>query len=198
MKSLYSAAILSAAIALAGCQSTESVYRDPGSAKPAVKSTRWQAQDVQSTALKMVDSLLNDPTIIGSDRPIVRFSGVRNKTSQHIDTKRLSDRIRTHLIQSRKVRVLTDLDAEQGQRDYGSAEAKLSRTSAADSRYKRKRKYKTSEYHLFGELTEIHTTDSSAASRAYQITLNLYDYQSDELLWADIKDIEKVKSKSAW
>jgi uncharacterized protein (TIGR02722 family) len=193
-KKLLAASILTAVASLAGCQSNPTVYRNPN-AESAVKTNRWQAQDVQSTALRMVDSLLADP-VIGDKKPIVRFSGIKNKTTQHIDTKRLSDRIRTYLIRSRKVRVLTDLDSEQDQRDYGGMEARMSRSGIADKSSKRKRKYKTSEYHLFGEISEIYSTDGSAASRAYQITLNLYDYQTDELLWSDIQDIEKVTSKS--
>jgi PBP1b-binding outer membrane lipoprotein LpoB len=132
---LLSAAVLS----LTGCATTESIYKDTSSSESSVKTTRWQAQDVQSTALAMVDSLLDNP-VIGSQKPIVRFSGIRNKTSQHIDTKRLSDRIRTRLIQSQKVRVLTDLDAEQSQRDYGKMETQLSNTRIADKSSKRKSK----------------------------------------------------------
>jgi len=195
MKGISIILLSTAVLTFTGCATTESIYKDTNASESTVKSTRWQAQDVQSTAMAMVDSLLNNP-VIGGDRPIVRFSGIRNKTSQHIDTKRLSDRIRTQLIQSQKVRVLTDMDAEQSQRDYGKMETQLSNTRIADKDSKRKRSYKTSEYHLFGEITEIHSTDSRASSRAYQITLNLYDYQTDELLWADIKDIEKAKSKS--
>ncbi len=198
MKHLYTAAALSAAITMTGCQTTQSVYKDPGAAEPAVKTTRWQAQDVQSTALKMVDSLLNDPELFGQGKPSLRFSGIRNKTSQHIDTKRLSDRIRTHLIKSRKARILSDMHADADRRKDAMAEAKFSKSRYANQAQKKKTNFSSASYHLHGEISEIHSTDSRAASRAYQITLNLHDIQTDELLWADIKDIEKVKGKSIW
>ncbi len=180
---------------LSGC--TGAVYTNPYSTEPAVATTKWQSQDVQMTTIKMVDSLLKSPTIANCKRPpLVRFSGIVNKTTQHIDTKRLSDRIRVYLLKSGKVRLLTNIDDEQMQRNYGAAEARLSKTSIVNKKYRRSRKYKTSRYHLYGEISEIQSDSSFSHARSYQITLNLYDYQTDEIVWSDIQDIEKVQSKS--
>ncbi|RMD68873.1 MAG: penicillin-binding protein activator LpoB, partial [Gammaproteobacteria bacterium] len=79
------------ALGLFGCATTETVYREPESGIPAVKTTRFQHTDLQMIASQMITSLLNSP-VIGDKRPIVAFGEVRNKTDQHIDTKLISDK----------------------------------------------------------------------------------------------------------
>ena len=196
MRFRSTALVIATALVLGACQTTESVYRDTN-AESEVKTTRWQAHDLQSTAIAMVDSFLNDPYIIGDDQPVIRFTGIKNKTSQHIDTKALSDRIRAYLIRSHRVRVLTDWDADKDQRKKARAEAKYSHSRAVDKATRRSlRKSKAAGYHLFGEVSEIHQTDANATERSYQIIMNLHDIETDELIWSDIKDIQKVKKRS--
>ena len=59
--------------------------------------------DLQMIAAKMVESMLASPVIQEGNRPVVQVASVKNKTMEHIDTKSITDKIRTTLLQSGKV-----------------------------------------------------------------------------------------------
>lgn len=186
------------AVFLIGCQTNPSVYRD-ANAEPTVKTTRLQAYDVKRVTDRMIDALLaTDHPFKAGTRTVVRWAGISNKTNQHFDTKRITNRIRTKLINSGRVRIVSD-DSESAIRKSISNERGLSQSKAASSNTRRKSgRLSASAFKLYGDIQEISSRDSSGKSRAYLTTINLIDVETGELIWAAEEEILKEKSRSTF
>ncbi|MES9858629.1 MAG: penicillin-binding protein activator LpoB [Sedimenticola sp.] len=184
---------------LTGCQTTsQSVYQDPKQ-ESIVKTTRFQAYDVGKVTDKMIDSMLmSDYPFKPGTRQVVRWAGVKNKTNQHLDTKMITNRIRTQLVRSGRVRLVSD-DGENDIRKSIANERKLSRSSAASATTRRQTGLMSaSAFKLYGDIQEIASRDSNAKSSAYLVTINLIDVETGELIWADEKEIIKAKTRSTF
>jgi uncharacterized protein (TIGR02722 family) len=138
----------------------------------------------------MVGDLLATP-IFGNDRPLIRVTDVRNKTTEHIDTKAITDAIRTRLIRSGKVRFVADT-SEQAVRKEMIEEQKWGQSALADPQSAPEMgKIQAAKHHLFGELVSITTAEGRTKERYYRFTLSLQNVETGVLEWADSKEILK-------
>jgi uncharacterized protein (TIGR02722 family) len=100
-----------------GCSSTR--YGNPSD--PETMNVDWGSTDLQMTTQKMVKSLLEAPQLAyladpskGQDQRIrLYMGGVKNATSEHIDTSAITDLIRTDLFNSGKFRFVGGEQAQQ-------------------------------------------------------------------------------------
>lgn len=144
--------------------------------------------DLQMIAEKMVQSLLASGVIQQGSRPVFQVSRVRNKTDEHIDTKAITDKIRTALLQSGQVRfsaaevrddVLRELEYQAGSGYVDAATQKrIGRMVGAD-------------YLLMGEITSIRKRAGRKTDLYFKMTLNLVDLQTALIPWAEEKEIRK-------
>ena len=74
-------------------------------------TNEFGSTDLQMIAEKMVGSLLEDPAL--ANRPTLTLAGVRNKTSEYIDTKSIMNSIQTALVKSKKVKFTRSADEMQ-------------------------------------------------------------------------------------
>jgi penicillin-binding protein activator len=148
--------------------------------------------DLMSIANDMTQSFLGS-NIWGGEKPRIVFGGIRNRTTQHIDTEGISDAIRTALIQSGKFTVLAskvglaeiteEVDYQQsGAVDLATA-AELGKQIGA-------------EYVFFGALREIRKQRGSTTAAWYTFTLNAVGTQTRVIVWSDKKDIAKKEEKT--
>lgn len=148
--------------------------------------------DLQMIAEKMVQSLLASPAVQLSNRPVVLVSGLRNKTDEHIDTKAITDKIRTTLVQSGAVQfVADDVRAEvvrelRYQTDSGYVDP--------DTR-KRIGKLVGAGYLLMGEITSIRKKAGRETDLYFKITLNLVELETGLIRWAEEKEIRKGQKR---
>ncbi|MCK9372162.1 MAG: penicillin-binding protein activator LpoB [Sulfuricurvum sp.] len=147
--------------------------------------------DLQSTAEAMTQSLLESRYIIKAQQPPkVRLRTVNNLTYEHIDTKAITDKIRIKLLKSGQVRFLADkanLGEVSDERDLTTtATTKADLKSMTDS-----------DYIITGNVRSIKKANDTVKDVYYNISLELVDPQSGEILWADEKEIRKVTSKSS-
>ncbi len=190
------ALLLLLGISLAACSgprtgriqgSGEVVYEDPTAVETV--TTRWGSTDLQSTAETLTQSLLASPWIArASAPPKIRLRSVKNYTDEHIDTKGITDRIRVLLLRSGQVRFLADnanLDAIFEERDL---------TEAATRRQENQPLLDT-DYIITGSVRSIRKRTRDIADVYYQITLELTDPQSSEIVWSDYKELRKVTTK---
>ena len=167
------------------------MYGDP----EAVETTTvgWGSTDLQTTAEKMVNSMLVHPAITERNRPVVYVGKLLNKTSEHIDTKGITDKIRTALVRSGKVRATAVSDVpdellkqleymESGMVDPQRA-ARIGRQVGWD-------------YYLYGEIMSITKERGRVTDVYYKITLNLVDTETALIEWADEKEIRKGEKRS--
>ena len=187
--------VLSVAITT-GCQGPETApavrYGDAHAVETL--SADFGSTDLQLIAEKMVTSLLESNAIRpdgdSSRPPIVSVARVKNRTSEHIDMKAITDKIRTTMIKSGKVRfAATDMQNDlMDQYDFQSSSA------SADTR-KSFGRQSGAKYILAGEIMSIVKTAGREKDVYYKITLNLVDIQSGVIEWADEKEIRKGSTR---
>lgn len=192
MKASMKLVLLLSLLTLAACGGPNVQYGDPDAVETVTAS--WGSTDLQTTAEAMTQSLLDSRWISRTQaRPKVRLREVRNLTDEHIDTKGITDKIRVKLLQSGQVRFLADdanLDQVFSERDF---------TEAATRRGENKLLADT-DYIVTGTVRSIRKVTRKQADVYYQITLELVDPQSGEIVWADEKEIRKTSSnpKVGW
>lgn len=188
------------ALAVIGC-AADAKYVEP----TVVRSNpqlAFNPNDLQMIAVKMAESMIATDIFNSAEKPIIRITMVKNKTSEHIDSKGITDKIRTTLIKSRKVRFVADKRgenyAEQDQMDEFRQQMDPSGRGALmdDSAKLRPGKMKGPKYHLFGEIISISNIDSAGKDVYYKMTLNLMNLEEGTLDWSEEKEVRKVKDRS--
>jgi uncharacterized protein (TIGR02722 family) len=173
------------AVSLGAC-GTKVQYGDPTAVETL--TVDFGSTDLQMIAEKMVQSLLSAPVIQEKDRPVLQVASVKNKTNEHIDTKSVTDKIRTTLLNSNKVR-FTAAEARQEVLD----ELEYQRQSGYVDPETRKPvgKQVGTDYLLAGEISAIKKSRGNTRDSYYKINLNLIDLETGLIAWADEKEIRK-------
>ena len=97
---------VSVAMLASGCQSITA--RETQLDRKAMTAA-LEPQDVRRTVEKMVDSMLVDQEFIaeiGGTRPVLDISGIKNRSSMHLDMASITSSIRTKLLRSRRFRFM--------------------------------------------------------------------------------------------
>lgn len=187
--------IAAAAIMLtAGCAGprafTKGTYEDPKTV--ALLDDRFSENDMQLIAKKMASSLETSNRVVGqAGAPVVMVGKMRNRTSEHIDMKMLSDKVRTSLLNSGKFRfadvenrrdIAEEYEYQQsGYVDPNQAKAPGSQTGA--------------EFLLTGTLTSNIQQVGKDKLVYYKATFQITDLLTSEIIWTDEKEIRKAYKK---
>ena len=195
MKNLIANGMLALALAAgaAGCATT--VARETQlDMKP--KTAALEPQDVRRTVEKMVDSMLADQDFIaevGGRRPVLDITGIKNRSTMHLDMASITDSIRTKLVRSRKFRFMDrttsadDLQFMNDQALNGLTDAKKAVRAGKQS---------AAQMYLYGALTEMRDQTNGVTDRYFKFTLNLKDLSSGELVWTDEQEIRKEQTNN--
>jgi uncharacterized protein (TIGR02722 family) len=149
--------------------------------------------DLQMIAEKMVQSLLASPVVQQGHRPVILVSRVRNKTDEHIDTKAITDKIRTALVNSGAVRFVADevrkevIQELRYQTDSGHVDPETR---------KRIEKLVGAGYLLMGEITSIRKKAGRQTDLYFKINLDLVELETGLIRWAEEKEIRKGQKKA--
>jgi len=163
-------------------------YGDPTAVETL--TVDFGSTDLQMIAEKMVQSLLYSPVIQEGHRPVFQVTSVKNMTNEHIDTKAITDKIRTTLLNSGKVQftaaehrqeVLEELDY---QRDSGYVDQETRKVVGRQV---------GADFLLSGDITSISKERGGTQDIYFKITLNLIDVETGLIAWADEKEIRKRK-----
>ena len=119
----------------------------------------------------------------------MRLRTVNNLTYEHIDTKAITDKIRIKLLKSGQVRFLAD-KANLGE-VYD--ERNLTTTITDNKAIKL---MTDADYIITGNVRAIKKASDDVKDVYYNISLELVNPQTGEIVWADEKEIRKVTSKS--
>ena len=167
-------------------------YDDPQAEETV--DIRWGSTDLQQTAQTITQSMLSTRWISQAEEPPkIRLREVKNYTDEHIDTRGITDKIRVELLRSGQVRFLAD-DANF---DDVMAEREL---NEAVTQRRVNRLLADTDYIITGSVRSIKKRTKNVGDVFYQITLEMTDPQSGEIVWADEKEIRKrtTKPKIAW
>ena len=113
-KTIHLSAFALSAVLLAACSGPQVRYGDAKAVETV--NANYGSTDLQMIAEAMTRSLLQSKAISGSkDAPIVTLADVKNKTSEYIDTRVITDKIRTQLMKSGQVRFAVSVSEMQNQ-----------------------------------------------------------------------------------
>jgi uncharacterized protein (TIGR02722 family) len=183
---------------LGGCASTGSPvvggnvqYGDSKAVETV--TNQFGSTDLQTIAESMTRSLLQSQVITGGNRPLITVADVKNKTSEYIDTRSITDSIRAQLLKSGSVRFAVDNDAMQSQTDelIRQNQTGMYKKSTA----KKIGKMEGADYRLEGNITSIVKQSSNIKDVYYKFSLVLVGVESGVLEWADEKEIRKTSSR---
>ncbi|MBF0612944.1 MAG: penicillin-binding protein activator LpoB [Magnetococcales bacterium] len=189
--------LVSGLVLLSGCVTTAPTA-GPGNVSygdsKAVETVTNQfgSTDLQTLAESMAQSLAHSPAI-GTRRPLVTIAEVKNKTSEYIDTRSITDSIRSQLLKSGSVRFAVDVagmdnQTEELARQNQSGLYKKSKTAKMG-------RMEGSDYRLEGSITSIVKRGDDIKDVYYKMSLQLISNESGTIEWADEKDIRKTSRK---
>jgi len=183
-------AIVLTALAVTGCAKPKTRYGDPGSVETV--TNQFGSTDLQMLAEQMTQSLLQAPVIGSGNLPIVTVQEVKNKTSEYIDTRAITNRMRGTLQKSGRVRFATDAADMQRQKE------ELERQGSElydQEKAVRQGKMVGAGFRLSGEITSLVKEADDVKDVYYQLFLSLTNIESGLEEWSDTKDIRKTTSR---
>lgn len=184
-------AIVCAVALIAGCAKPKTRYGDPGSVETV--TNQFGSTDLQMLAESMTQSMLSEAPVISSNNlPILTVQEVKNKTSEYIDTRAITNRVRAAMQRSRKVRFATDeadmkkqiTEIQRQQSEYYDPEKAVPIGKMVGAGFR-----------LTGEITSIVKETKDVKDVYYQLFLSLTNVQSGIEEWSDVKDIRKTTSR---
>lgn len=181
-------ALLGIATGCAGPRAfTKGTYEDPKTI--ALLDDRFNENDMQLIAKKVVNSILTAP--MKEEQPAIMIGKMRNRTTEHIDMVALSDKIKTALIQSGKVRFVDVTN----RRDIAS-EYEYQQSGYVDpAQAKAPGKQTGSDMILTGTLSANVQEVGKEKLVYYKATFQLTDLVTSEIIWTDEKEIRKAYKK---
>lgn len=191
---------LTATLGISGCATNQPAYSAGNVAYGDTKAVETLTNEIgltdfQMMAEKMTTSLLTSSLITSSkQRPTITISDIKNKTSEHIDTRAIALKIRTQLSKSQAVRFMSD------KTDEAHALTELQRQGQS-GRYKASKSVKMgnaegAKYSLYGEITSIVKQAGDVKNIDYILNLTLEDLDSSEIVWTEEKEIRKTSERS--
>jgi uncharacterized protein (TIGR02722 family) len=154
-------------------------------------TTDLGSTDVQTTAEKMTQSMLQTPLMQGiiSKRGLIMASPVANKTSEYFDTKLITDTILTQL-QKNGVRYVIAGDEMQNQTD------ELIRQNQSGL-YKQSSVAKVgnmqgAQYRIDGSVSSIVKKNANMKDVYYKVNMRLIEIESGIVEWSEEKEIRKT------
>lgn len=180
-------------VTLAGCAVAPTVRYGDSKAVETV-TTEFGSTDLQIIAETMARSLLVSGVVADSrETPTITVSEVRNKTTEYIDTRVITDKIRTQLTRSGKVRFAVSINEMQNQVDELKRQ---NQTGLYSSQSKTKMGNMTgAKYRVEGAISSITKQNKNVRDVFFVFNLNLINNETGVVEWADEKEIRKTASR---
>lgn len=173
---------------------TKGRYEDPE--EVVLLDDRFNENDMQLIANKMVKGL--ETEFVNNKRPgeppIVMFGRVTNRTSEHVDLKLLTDKIRTTLIKSGKFRFV-----DKASRDELIEELRYQEGEFVDQSTAMKvGKQLGVQYIINGDLGSRVQQVGRDKYIYYKMNFNLIDVETAIIVWAGEREIRKYYQKRSF
>ncbi len=180
---------LSMIVCLGGC-SKKITYGDPKGIETV--TVEFGSTDLQKIVEEMTRSFLNSKVVTSGIGPIVTVQEVNNKTSEYIDTRMITDSIRTQLSQSSVVRFVVDEVAMQ--EAISEIERQQNSEYYDQDTATEKGRMVGAAYRLTGNVASIVKQNGDTKDVYYKINLQLWNVQNGLLEWSEETEIRKSRS----
>jgi penicillin-binding protein activator len=182
--------LVAAGLLLGGCAKDKVTYGDAKGVETV--TNQFGSTDLQMIAESMTRSLLNSDIVANGSRPIVTVQEVKNKTSEYIDTRAITDSIRTELQKSGRVRFAVDAAAMQQQVDeLRRQQSELYEKDKAAPMGK----MVGAAFRIEGNITSIVKQTQDVKDVYYKFNLQLWNISNGLMEWGDEKEIRKQSPK---
>jgi uncharacterized protein (TIGR02722 family) len=185
--------VVASATLLTACSTAPTVkYGDAKSVETV--STDFGSTDLQQIAESMARSLLESQVVLGSrEPPMVTLAGIKNRTSEYIDTSAIGKKISSQLTRSGKVRFVVSMAQMQAQVDELKRQSQSGLYSSQTAA--RMGNMTGSRYRVEGEITSIVKQTKDVKDVFYNFHLSLINNETGVLEWEDEKEIRKTASR---
>ncbi len=137
----------------------------------------------------MARSMQQTSAIASGNLPIVTVQEVKNKTSEYIDTRAITDSIRAELQKGGRVRFAVDAPGMTQQTD--EIKRQQSEYYAKESAVE-KGQMVGAQYRMEGNITSIVKQNKDTRDVYYKFNLQLWNIRNGLLEWSDEKEIRKT------
>lgn len=190
-------AAASMAVLAAGCAAFRAKVSDVDLEDPEHLRASYDYADMRRLTEEIVADLLTSPFLVDQQTPpVVMIPGVENRTSQYVDTKALTDRIRTLIFQSGKMQFVNEARREALMKEQAYQRGNVTpETQAAIGRQIGAR------YMLTGSLIQM-SSESMRQARVskrqvayYKLTIELTDLETSLIAWTAEKEFAREARK---
>jgi len=147
--------------------------------------------DMKMMAEKMVYSIASADITGKTGKPKIAFLNIGNRTSQHIDTEAIAEKIMVALLKLNNVaivdRKLLKIMAKE------KALVDLQRIDVSDAI--QLGQLVGADYFLAGDIMSIEKTSGTKTLAYYKLTLRLVDVKTSLIVWADEMELKKMSKK---
>ena len=184
-------ASLAALALLGGCAKEKTSYGDAKGVETLTNT--FGSTDLQMMAESMARSMSQAPVIAAANLPVLTVQEVRNKTSEYIDTRAITDSIRSELQKGGRVRFAVDAAAMKQQTD----ELKRQQNSElyAKEQAAEMGRMVGAQYRLEGNIMSIVKQVKDTKDVYYKLNLQLWNIRNGLLEWSDEKEIRKTTTR---
>ncbi len=180
---------LSALLTLSACGPkafTKGEYDDP--TRVELLDDKFNEADLQQMAATISSAMISCPDVAQAKKPpVVIMEQVQNKTEEHIDMQSLTDKIRTELIKSRKVKFVDKQARETLDEEYRYNEA----GNVAAEKRKARGKQTGADYIMNGAMATNIQQVGNDKFIYYKLTMNLTNLETSEIDCVEEKEIRK-------
>jgi len=147
----------------------------------------FSSEDLHIVVEKMVSSMLKNKLFDGT--PVLDIRGMQNRTDEHIDTKSITDSIRSMVIKSKRARFVDSSMRVKiiDELEYQNQNKYIDKTKA-----KKIGKHIAQGYILNGSITCIKKRDSTQISHFYKVMLELHNIETASIDWIEEEEIIKM------
>ena len=161
-------------------------------------SGNWNDTDANQVARAMIQDCLSRPwaTSFKAEKgkvPVVRLWPIKNRSSEHINSRFFTKQVEMELINSGVVKVVSDLEEAQDNRDERTDQAR----NASDKTVKAHQQETGSDFVLNGWILTQNDAVDGQEVRAYVTTMELTNSETNEKIWMKVHQIKKVISRAA-
>ncbi len=185
--------LVSVATLLASCGPkafTKGEYDDPQ--RVALLDDKFNEADMQQMADTIVQAMIACESVTqAAQKPVVAVEKVANRTEEHIDTTSLTDKIRTALIKSKKVRFVDKSGRAALEEEYQYGES----GNVASATAKKRGKQTGVDYLLGGSIATNVQEVGNDKLIYYKLTMNLTNVDSSEIDCTEEREVRKKYRK---
>ncbi len=164
-------------------------------------SGNWNDTDANQVANAMIKDCLSRPWAMNFKNekgrtPVIKLYPMKNRSSEHINTKFFTKQVEMEILNSGLAKIVAASD----ETDEARAEREDQAENASDRTAKQNQQETGTDFLLNGWIVSQNDAVSGQEVRAYMVTMELTNAESQQKVWIKVHKLKKVISRagSSW